>query len=175
MPDKSKSNLADIKMLIMDVDGVLSDGSIIINADGTESKKFNVHDGHGLRMWHRAGLTSAVISGRDTNATAIRAEQLGIGYVLQGCKKKVPAFESLLEEAGLVAEQTAYVGDDLMDLPLVKRAGCGVAVADAVDELKQAADYVTSRDGGDGAVREVIEYILKNTNRWNELMERYLV
>ena len=170
-----KINLSEIKMLITDVDGVLTDGTIIISADGTESKKFNLLDGHGIKMWHRAGLATAFISGRDTPATSIRAEQLNINYVFQGCKKKLPAFEELLEKAGLSEDQVAYIGDDLMDLPLVKRAGLGVAVAGSASELKEVADYVTTAQGGSGAVREVIEYILKDTGKWQELMQRYMV
>lgn len=175
MADKEKTDLSDIRMLVLDVDGVLTDGNIIINHDGTESKRFNLHDGHGIKLWHRAGLTTALISGRETDATTERAKQLSIAHVLQGCKQKLPAFESLLSETGLTASQTAYVGDDLMDIPIVRRAGFGVAVANAVDELKRSADMVTDRDGGCGAVREVIEYILKNTGKWSELMQRYTI
>ena len=170
-----KINLSEIKMLITDVDGVLTDGTIIISADEAESKKFNLLDGHGIKMWHRAGLATAFISGRDAPATSIRAEQLNINYVFQGCKKKLPVFEELLEKAGLSENQVAYIGDDLMDLPLVKRAALGVAVADSVGELKDAADYVTTAKGGSGAVREVIEYILKDTGKWQELIQRYMV
>jgi len=170
-----KINLSEIKMLITDVDGVLTDGTIIIAGDGTESKKFSLLDGHGIKMWHRAGFSTAFISGRDTPATSIRARQLNVNYVFQGCKKKLPAFEELLEKAGLSENQVAYIGDDLMDLPLVKRAGLGVAVAGSVSELKDAADYVTTAQGGSGAVREVIEYILKDTGKWQELIQRYMV
>ena len=168
-------NLSEIKMLITDVDGVLTDGTIIIGGDGTESKKFSLLDGHGIKMWHRAGLATAFISGRDTAATSIRAKQLNVDYVFQGCKKKLPVFEELLEKTGLSENQVAYIGDDLMDLPLVKRAGLGVAVANSVGELKDAADYVTTAQGGSGAVREVIEYILKDTGKWQELIQRYMV
>jgi 3-deoxy-D-manno-octulosonate 8-phosphate phosphatase (KDO 8-P phosphatase) len=170
-----KTDLGSIKMLVMDVDGVLTDGTIILDADGRESKRFCLLDGHGIRMWHRAGLESAIISGRESVATSVRAEQLSVKHVIQGQKKKLPAYEALLKETGLEARQTVYIGDDLLDIPLVKRAGLGVAVANAVEELKEASDMVTGRAGGEGAVREVIEYILKNTGRWTELMERYLV
>ena len=162
-------------MLVMDVDGVLTDGTVMIYSDGTESKKFHLLDGHGIKMWHRAGLKTALISGRASQATTVRAEQLSIPIVHQGCKKKLPAFESLLKETSLDASQVAYIGDDLMDLPLVKRAAFGVAVANAVEELRQNADYITSVPGGCGAVREVIEHILKNTGKWDDLMQRYLV
>jgi 3-deoxy-D-manno-octulosonate 8-phosphate phosphatase (KDO 8-P phosphatase) len=120
-------------------------------------------------------MQTAFISGRASGATTIRAEQLNIGHVLQGCKKKLPAFEKLLEELKLSPDEVACVGDDLLDIPLVKRAAFGVAVANAVEELKEAADYVTVKAGGDGAVREVIECILKGSGKWDGLMERYLV
>jgi 3-deoxy-D-manno-octulosonate 8-phosphate phosphatase (KDO 8-P phosphatase) len=161
-------------MLVMDVDGVLTDGTLIINADGTESKSFNSMDGHGIRMWQRAGLKVALISGRASEPTKIRAEQLQIEYVFQDCHNKLPVFKELLEKVGLPPEKVAYIGDDLTDLPTIRYAGFGVTVANAVDEVKQYADYVTKRPGGSGAVREVIEYILKNSARWQKLMARYL-
>lgn len=175
MTGKPKSDLNDIRLLVLDVDGVLTDGTVILSADGSEAKRFNLHDGHGIKLWHRAGLQTAFISGREAKATTVRAEQLNITYVMQGQMRKLPAFESLLAQADLEARQAAYVGDDLLDLPVVVRAGLGVAVANAVEELKAQADMVTKHNGGDGAVREVIEYILKSTGRWQALMERYEV
>jgi 3-deoxy-D-manno-octulosonate 8-phosphate phosphatase (KDO 8-P phosphatase) len=169
------NDLLQIRMIIMDVDGVLTDGGIIVHSDGTESKRFHVIDGHRIKMWQRADGQTAIISGRDSQATTKRAEQLGIPYVMQGCLEKLPAFESLLEQTGLRPEQAAYIGDDLMDIPLVRRAGLGVAVANADDELKKYADVVTVRGGGNGAVGEVIEYLLKASRKWDALMERYLV
>ena len=169
-PDFSK-----IKLLVMDVDGVLTDGGIILHSDGTESKRFHVIDGHRIKMWQRVGLEAAIISGRETEATTFRAEQLQIRRVMQGCKAKLPAFESLLEATGCLPDEVAYVGDDLMDIPLVKRAGFGVAVANAADELKSVADFITSRNGGDGAVGEVIEMILEKSGKWASLMERYRI
>ncbi|MHC4557591.1 MAG: KdsC family phosphatase [Planctomycetota bacterium] len=168
------ANLADIEMLVLDVDGVLTDGTLIINADGSESKFFNSLDGHGIRMWQRAGLKVALISGRASEPTKHRAEQLQIEYVFQDCHNKFPVFEKLLQQLGLSPDKVAYIGDDLTDLPIIIYSGFGVTVANAVDEVKQYADYVTTRTGGSGAVREVIEYILKNSGRWQELMKRYL-
>ena len=167
-------NLADIEMLAMDVDGVLTDGTLIINGDGTESKSFNSLDGHGIRMWQRAGLKVALISGRASEPTTLRAEQLQIEYVFQDCHHKLPVFEKLLDQLGLSPDKVAYIGDDVTDLPVIRCAGFGVTVANAVDEVKQYADYVTTRPGGRGAVREVIEYILKNSGRWQQLLNRYL-
>ena len=167
-------NFADIEMLAMDVDGVLTDGTLIINGDGTESKSFNSLDGHGIRMWQRAGLKVALISGRASEPTTLRAEQLQIEYVFQDCHHKLPVFEKLLDQLGLTPDKVAYIGDDVTDLPVIRCAGFGVTVANAVDEVKQYADYVTTRPGGSGAVREVIEYILKNSGRWQQLLNRYL-
>ena len=161
-------------MLVIDVDGVLTDGTIVVNADGSESKFFNSLDGHGIRMWQRAGLKVAFLSGRESEPTKYRAEQLEIDYCVQNCYDKLPALEKLLEQQGLSPDRVAYIGDDLSDLPAIRYVGFGAAVTDAVDEVKQYADYVTTRRGGSGAVREVIEYILKNTGRWQELMKRYL-
>jgi len=163
-----------IKLLALDVDGVLTDGALIINADGSESKFFNSLDGHGIRMWQRAGLKVALISGRASVPTERRAEQLQIEYVFQNCHYKLPVVEQLTGQLGLLPENIAFVGDDLTDMPVIRYVGFGVAVANAVDEVKQCADYVTNRPGGSGAVREVIEYILKNSGRWQELMKRYM-
>jgi 3-deoxy-D-manno-octulosonate 8-phosphate phosphatase (KDO 8-P phosphatase) len=188
MTEEPKTNLADIQLLAMDVDGVLTDGTIIINRDGSEGKLFNLLDGHGIRMWQRAGLKVAFLSGRFSEATKCRAEQLEVAYCVQpapvssvedgngggrDCFEKLPALKKLLEQAGLSAKVTAYIGDDLLDLPVIRYVGFGAAVANAVDEVRDIADYVTRRRGGDGAVREVIEYILKKSGKWQELMKRY--
>ncbi len=169
-----KADLADIEMLAMDVDGVLTDGTLVINADGSESKFFNTLDGHGIRMWRRAGLKVALFSGRASEPTKRRAEQLQIEHVFQDCHDKLPVFEKFLKQLGIAPDKVAYIGDDVMDLPLIRYVGFGAAVANAVDEVKKYADYVTTRTGGNGAVREVIEYILKSAGRWQPLMERYL-
>ncbi|MBN2270219.1 MAG: HAD hydrolase family protein [Sedimentisphaerales bacterium] len=167
-------SLDKIELLVLDVDGVLTDGSIIVNADGSEAKSFNVRDGHGIRLWQRAGFKTAIISGRSSPPTKIRAEQLEIEHVLEGCHYKLPALEKLLDELGLAPENVAYIGDDLPDLPVMRCVGFGAAVANADNELKEYADYVTARPGGAGAVREVIEYILKTKGKWQDLMKRYL-
>jgi len=167
-------NLADIEMLVLDVDGVLTDGTLVINADGSQSQTFNVLDGHGIRMWQRAGLKVAFLSGRASEATMHRAKELEVKYVLQDCHQKLDALKEFLAQVGIAPEKVAYVGDDLPDLPAMRYVGFGVAVANAVDEVKHYADFVTTRAGGAGAIREVIEYILKNAGRWHELMRRYL-
>ncbi len=168
------SNLSNIKMLVLDVDGVLTDGTMIINADGSESKFFNSLDGHGIRMWQRAGLKIAFLSGRASEPTKCRAEQLEVDYCLQDCHNNLAGLEKFLEQSGLSGQDVAYIGDDLTDLPVICYVGFGVAVANAVDEVKQYADYVTTRRGGSGAVREVIEYILKGTGKWQQLIKRYV-
>ena len=167
-------NLGTIELLVLDVDGVLTDGSIVLHADGSESKSFSLLDGHGIKLWKRAGLKVALLSGRPSPVTRHRAAQLQIEHVLEGCHKKLPALQGLLDQLALSPQNVAYVGDDLLDLPPVRYVGFGVAVANAVDELKHYADYVTSRPGGQGAVREVIEVILKGSGRWQALMEQYL-
>ncbi len=167
------TKLAGIRLLVLDVDGVLTDGGIILHSDGSESKRFDVQDGHGIKLWHRAGGVTAIVSGRTSGPTEHRAGQLDVAHVLQGQLEKLPAVETLLRQLGFGWEQAAVVGDDILDIPTVRRAGFGVAVANAVAELKSVADYVTSRAGGHGAVREVIELILKAGDRWTSLMERY--
>lgn len=175
MSEQCNTDLTALKMFIMDVDGVLTDGGIIANSDGSEGKRFSVFDEHRIKMWGRADLSCAIISGRESECTSIFAERAGIEHVMQGCKKKLEVFEEFLEKCSLSASEVVYAGDDLVDLPLVKRAGLGVAVANAIDEVKAAADMVTKRCGGDGAVGEVIEHILKKRGQWDGLMERYLV
>lgn len=170
MFEKSTDN---IKLLVLDVDGVLTDGNLIINPDGRESKTFNTVDGHGIRMYQRAGGKVAIISGRFSEPVKYRAEQLEIEYVFQDCHFKLPVMEKLLEKLSLTFEQAAYIGDDLPDLPIVRKVGLGIAVNNAVEELKKEADYITSKPGGKGAVREGIELILKNSSRWNEAIKRY--
>jgi 3-deoxy-D-manno-octulosonate 8-phosphate phosphatase (KDO 8-P phosphatase) len=175
MTKNARPALEKIAMLVLDVDGVMTDGSIIVNGDGSESKAFNSLDGHGIRIWRRVGLKAAFLSGRLSQPTQLRAEQLEVDAVIQNSYDKLPAIENLLADFGLSLEQIAYIGDDLPDLPVIRRVGFGVAVANAVEEIKKAAAYVTSQPGGSGAVREVIEYILKNTGKWQQIMERYLL
>ena len=173
MAQHQKTDLADIELLVLDVDGVLTDGTLIINADGSEGKCFNTLDGHGIRMWKRAALKVAFLSGRDSAPTKYRAQQLEIDYCLQDCHNKLPALKQLVEQMGISVKAAAYIGDDLPDLPAMRAVGFSAAVANAVDEVKATADYVTACRGGCGAVREVIEYILKNTGRWQQVSERY--
>ena len=163
-----------IKLLLMDCDGVLTDGRLWLTDDSDEQKSFNTHDGLGLTLLHRAGLKSGIITGRDSRAVARRAQELGVEFVCQGNPDKTAAFEQVLQQAGVDENEVAFVGDDLPDIPLMNRAELAVAVADAVEETRLAAHYVTRAKGGRGAVREVIEIILKSQGRWHDLVEDYL-
>jgi 3-deoxy-D-manno-octulosonate 8-phosphate phosphatase (KDO 8-P phosphatase) len=165
---------ARIKLLLMDCDGVLTDGRLWLLEDGNEHKSFHSQDGLGLRLFHRAGHMSGIISGRTSRAVERRADELRITFVRQGEAEKVVAFEEVLRQAEVSEGEVAFVGDDLTDIPLMRRVELAVAVADAVAETRAAAHYVTQARGGRGAVREVVELILKAQGRWNELVEEYL-
>ncbi|MDH7598126.1 MAG: HAD-IIIA family hydrolase [Sedimentisphaerales bacterium] len=168
------TDISAIRLLVLDVDGVLTDGTVTIHADGSESKRFCLQDGHGIKMWRRAGMEVALLSGRPSAATRHRARQLQIKHLLEGCQEKLPAIRELLCTLAMTPQQVAYIGDDLIDIPVVRYVGLGCAVANAVPELKLHADYVTTRPGGNGAVREVIEFILRSSGRWDDLLQRYL-
>jgi 3-deoxy-D-manno-octulosonate 8-phosphate phosphatase (KDO 8-P phosphatase) len=170
-----KRRAARIRLLLMDCDGVLTDGRITLVGDGDEEKSFHTRDGHGLVLLHRAGLQSGIISGRTSRLVERRARELGIRYVRQGTWDKVKDFEELLAEAGLNETEVAYVGDDVTDIPLMQRSELAVAVADATDETRAVAHYVTRIQGGFGAIREVTELILKAQGRWSELMRKYMM
>jgi len=163
-----------IKLLILDCDGVLTDGRIIMLPDGDETKAFDVKDGHAMVMAQRAGLKIGIISGRKSSIVRARAKELGIAHLHEMAWGKTEPYEKILAEEDLSDEAICYIGDDVVDIPLLRRAGLGVAVADAVDEAKQYSHMVTSRVGGRGAVREVIEMILKAQDKWDEAMARYL-
>jgi len=155
----------DTRMIMTDVDGVLTDGKIIIGSSGEEYKNFHVADGTGIRFAIRAGIEIAFISARHSAVTRIRAEQLGVSEVWQVKGSKELVYEKLLEKYALTDSQVVFIGDDLYDLEVIKMAGIGVAVRNAVNEVKKNADYVTSAEGGSGAVREVIDLVLKSKNQ----------
>ena len=164
---------ARVKLLLMDCDGVLTDGRVTLLGDD-EQKSFHTRDGHGLVLLHRAGLQSGVISGRSSRALDARARDLGIRHVRQGALSKVEPFLEVVAAAGVEApSEVAFIGDDVVDIPLMRRAGLAVAVADAGEDVRAAAHYVTQLPGGFGAVREVCELILRAQGRWAELMRRY--
>ncbi len=162
-----------VRLLILDVDGVMTDGRIIIDDAGVESKHFDVKDGHGLKILMRYNIDVVLLTGRRSRVVEHRAADLGITEVHQGIRNKLEAYTGILERRKLLPEETAYVGDDVVDIPLLNRVGFGVAVADAVPEVRRVAGFVTSRPGGRGAVREVCEMILKGQGRWAEVAARY--
>ncbi len=168
-----EEKIKKIKILILDVDGVLTDGRIFIDENGLEIKAFDVKDGHGIRMAQRVGLKIAFLSGRVSKTVIKRAEELGIVDVLQGVFFKLEGYEALRVKYQLEPEEIAYVGDDVVDIPVLKRVGFSVAVPDAVPEVKEVVHYITRLPGGRGAVREVIDLILKIQGHWNNTMERY--
>ncbi|MDR1611551.1 MAG: HAD hydrolase family protein [Planctomycetota bacterium] len=165
--------VAPIRFLVLDVDGVMTDGKIGYTSAGDECKSFDAKDGVGIKYWIRAGHRAGIITGRSSPAVARRAEELGVGFVAQNAREKLPVFEKMLADAGVSAGETAVMGDDLADIPLIRRAGVGIAVADAVAETKDAALWTTEKTGGNGAVREVIEAILKAQDRWTVILSRY--
>ena len=159
-----------IKLLLMDCDGVLTDARIWLTADGDEQKAFHVRDGQGISVWHRAGFKSGIISGRAGSSVERRAHELKIEFVYQYAKDKVVALETITAAAGVSAEECCFIGDDLGDIGVMRRVGLAIAVADAAEDAKAVAHYVTRLKGGQGAVREVIELLLKSQNRWDELV-----
>lgn len=163
-----------IKLLLMDCDGVLTDGRFWLLNNGDEQKGFHVHDGLGLELWHRAGMRSGIISGRKSTVVEQRARDLKIEFVRQGAENKMASFEALLREAGIEDSEVAYIGDDLNDIPVLMRAELAVAVANAAEETRSVAHLVTRAAGGFGAVREVVEIILKSQGRWADVTEKYL-
>ncbi|HMG34249.1 MAG TPA: HAD family hydrolase [Blastocatellia bacterium] len=162
-----------VSLLVLDCDGVLTDGRLIMLPGGEETKSFDVRDGHGMVMAKRAGLRIAIISGRASFAVRARAEELGISKLVENAWGKLKPYEALLEEEQVSQDQVCYIGDDVGDIPLLRRAGLAVGVADAVEEVRQVAHIVTSRPGGRGAVREIIELILKAQGKWEGALERY--
>jgi 3-deoxy-D-manno-octulosonate 8-phosphate phosphatase (KDO 8-P phosphatase) len=163
-----------IELLALDVDGVLTDGRIVYSDNGVEVKAFHVRDGSGLKLWQLEGKRAAVITGRTSSVVNVRAAELGIAPVIQGAADKLAGFRRLLAEVPVAPEQVCYVGDDLPDLPVLRRCGLAVAVADACAEVRARAHYVTRARGGCGAVREVVELILRCQGRWRQVVERYL-
>ena len=163
-----------VKLLLMDCDGVLTDGLLWLTEDYDEQKAFHARDGQGISLMHRAGLRTGIISGRKSTAVERRAHDLKISYVHQHAKDKIKALDEIIAEAGVSVEECAFVGDDLADIPPMRRVGLAVAVADAAEETKRAAHYITDMKGGRGAVREVCELILKSQGRWQELLRMFI-
>lgn len=163
----------EIKLVIFDVDGVLTDGSIIIGDDGEEYKAFHSRDGHGMKLLQYTGVDVAIITGRTSKVVEHRMENLGIHHVYQGQKVKLPAFEQLLEQLQLSPQQCAYVGDDWVDLAIMSRVGLAIAVQDADAVVKKHAHWITLAKGGKGAAREVCELIMKGQGNLQEQIDRH--
>jgi 3-deoxy-D-manno-octulosonate 8-phosphate phosphatase (KDO 8-P phosphatase) len=162
--------LKHIQLLLLDVDGVLTDGNIIYNDDGSETKVFNARDGFGLRLVSQAGIKVGIVTGRSSNALRHRCDDLGICYLFDGIADKAGVFEKIAAQTGINPDNAAFVGDDLPDLPIMKRAGLSIAVADAHEFVRQKADWTTRAPGGHGAVREVCEALLAAQGLWEEMV-----
>lgn len=160
-------------MILSDVDGVLTPGDVTYNNEGIETKQFHIRDGLGIEIWQRAGYRFGILSARTSQIVKIRAAELNIEIVRQGFSQKLAVTKEVAAAHGLELDQICYIGDDLLDLPVIKAVGLGAAVADAAPEVLAAADYVTTLAGGRGAVRELIEALLKAKHRWQDIMSRF--
>ncbi|MCK5680285.1 HAD-IIIA family hydrolase [bacterium] len=163
-----------LKALIMDVDGVLTDGRVIIDSNGVESKQFDVRDGHGLKMLQRSGFKLALLTGRRSPVVSHRATELGIEIVFQRCHDKLLAYNQIMRQLGLEDCEVAYVGDDVIDIPVLRKVGFAATVADADLELGPHVDWQSSKPGGRGAVRELCQLIMQTQGTWDQAMARYL-
>ncbi len=171
---KQSKNLSEITTIILDVDGVLTDGRIGYGTGSQdEIKFFHVHDGARIVMAMRAGLSVGILSGRQSKANETRAKELGLTFLVQKCLNKLDGFEQILKERNLRPEECMYIGDDLIDLPPIRRCGFAVAPANAHTLVKEEADLCTVAKGGEGAVAEAIEYLLKGQGKWDSCIERY--
>jgi 3-deoxy-D-manno-octulosonate 8-phosphate phosphatase (KDO 8-P phosphatase) len=171
--EKLLKKIRGIKLLILDVDGVLTDGRIIIDDLGNETKNFDVRDGHGLKLLMRYGIDVVLLTGRKSKVLEYRAKELDVTEVYQNAKNKVTVLEDILRKRNINGDNVAYVGDDMVDVPVFLKVGFSVAVADAVIYAREAADYITEKRGGRGAVREICEIILKAQGKWEEIASRY--
>jgi 3-deoxy-D-manno-octulosonate 8-phosphate phosphatase (KDO 8-P phosphatase) len=168
-----QEKIKPVRVLILDVDGVLTNGEIIVDDAGRETKHFNVRDGHGLRMLMRCEVEVVLLTGRTSQVVNHRALDLGISEVYQGVWNKLEVFEEILRKKNITAAETAFVGDDVVDVPVLRRTGFSATVADASADLKNVVDFITEHKGGQGAVREICELILKVKGKWPEVAARY--
>jgi len=162
-----------IELLLSDVDGVMTDGRIVYDNQGIETKRFHARDGMGIRLWQKSGHSFGIITQRSSHSVKLRAAELDVSLVRQGAGDKMSTLEELAELSGVELDRIAYIGDDLPDLAVIRAVGLGVAVADGAAEVCEAADYVTTLPGGGGAVRETIEVILKSQQRWQDVIRSY--
>ena len=167
------AKIRQIRLVVLDVDGVMTDGRIIMDHEGRETKNFNVKDGHGMKVLMRYGVDVILVTGRKSTVVEHRARDLGIGEIHQGVHNKLEIAEAILRNRSMNYDHMAFVGDDIVDIPVLKRAGFSVAVADAVPDVKKCVDFVTINKGGRGAVREVCELILKAKGEWADVAKRY--
>jgi YrbI family 3-deoxy-D-manno-octulosonate 8-phosphate phosphatase len=163
-----------IRLMLLDVDGVLTDGGVVLDNQGIESKKFHIRDGLAIKLWKRVGHRVGLVSSRNSHIVQVRADELGIDIVRQGVEDKLPVVKQILAELELQPHEVCYVGDDLPDLPVIAAVGLGVAVADPAAQVRRAAPYTTSAAGGTGAVRETVELVLKSQRRWDDLIQKYI-
>ena len=168
------SRAAKVKMIVLDVDGVLTDGAVCVGADGELFKSFNVRDGLGITLARKYGIKTAIITGRESKMLAYRARELKIDAFYQNKKNKLPAYRQLQSEYGLSPEQFAYVGDDLFDLAVMRDVGFAATVADATDEAKSVSCFISDYNGGHGGVRQIIEFILKAQGKWQQIVDYYM-
>jgi 3-deoxy-D-manno-octulosonate 8-phosphate phosphatase (KDO 8-P phosphatase) len=162
-----------VRLLLLDCDGVMTDGTILVTGEGDEIKRFNILDGHGIVLWRRAGRRAGVLTGRGSRALERRVEELGIEFLIQRSLNKLESFEAFLAETGVATEEIAYMGDDVVDIPVLRRSGFAAVPPNAVDEAVAVAHAVTNREGGRGAVREVVDFLLEAQGLWDGLMARY--
>lgn len=170
---KLNERISGIRMILSDVDGVLTNGAITFNNQGIESKTFHARDGLGIKLWQQTGCPFGIITARSSHIVKVRMNELGVEIVRQGSKNKLTVASKLVEEHGIELEEVCYIGDDLTDLPLLKKVGLAASIADGVEEVRNVAHLVTDASGGSGAVRELIETILKAQHKWNEAIESY--
>lgn len=170
-----KELIAPVRLLLLDVDGVLTDGRIVFDGNGVESKFFNVKDGQGIKMVQRAGIAVGIISGRESRVVANRAAELGITHLYQKSLDKLGPYREILDKTGLSDHQVAYVGDDIVDLPILRRVGFAAAPADAIPEVQHYVHFVTRNRGGWGAVREVCDLLLKEQDAWEAVTAKYFL
>jgi 3-deoxy-D-manno-octulosonate 8-phosphate phosphatase (KDO 8-P phosphatase) len=174
MPPEIDARARGLRLLLFDVDGVMTDGRILLHSDGTESKQFHIRDGTALVWARRAGLLTGLLSARSSASTALRAQQLGIPIVKQGVEDKLSAYEGILAEHGLTDDQVSFMGDDVLDLPVLARVGLSCAPADAVPDVRSRVHWVSGVRGGEGAIREFVDLVLRAQGLWGELLASYL-
>ena len=167
------SQLKKIKVLAMDVDGVMTDGRIVYDGEGKELKFFDVQDGFGITLLNRTGIKSVIVTAKKSRIVKLRARDMKVARAYQGYSDKLKPFKKILKKFRVLPEEVCFIGDDLIDIPILKRAGFAVAVSNAVDEVKECVHHTTQKPGGRGAVREICEIILKSQGKWDEITRKY--